>query len=131
MISKLEHRLIKIAYEYAEDLEHTHQHVSFFCKRNAILSVGVNRPYTTHPISKRFGHRYDSIHSELDAFMSFKHRYHDPDWGSIILFNVKTGPNKMIKLAEPCDCCKNWLRTVGVKNIKYTTHEGEFQNLRL
>ena len=82
----------------------------------------------THPINKRF---YDSNfevgqHAEINACLGV-----DPvDLVGAELYVYRILKDGSPALARPCRMCQNYLRSVGVKKVYYTTRNG-FDSLSL
>lgn len=82
-----------------------------------VISVGYNRNFKTHPISKAF-HR--TIHAEMDAIIGV-------DRASLegaTIFVYREDRHGIIKMAKPCEHCQLILNEFGIKKVFYTTQDG-------
>jgi len=125
MNQKVINKCLKIAYELKEENKNRCKHCTFVIKKNTILAVGVNKRDKTHPVAKRFGHRFENIHSEIDACTRFA-----IDYSKVYLVNIRLNKWGEIKMSKPCICCTGWLTTLGVKKVIYSTESG-FKVLKL
>ena len=90
------------------------KHFSFLIEKNRIISIGYNQSYKTHPLSKKFGHRFSSIHSELHAISSFGKT------NGLILANVRLDLNGNLRESKPCQPCQKMLKYFNIQNVFYT-----------
>lgn len=125
MISK---KLARKLFETANNLIHLpdarSKHFSFIVERNCILSVGWNKSFKTHPLAKRYGHRFSSIHSELDAIKNFPYAP-----ASLIYYkfvNLRIMGDGSVGLSKPCVHCQELLAKFGIEQIYYSDHDGNF-----
>ena len=82
----------------------------------------------THPITKQFNNLPFDVgqHAEMNACMGV-----DPvDLMGAEIYVYRILRNGSPALAKPCKMCKNYLRSVGVKKVHYTTPTG-FDTLNL
>lgn len=98
------------------------KHFSFICNRNKIVSVGWNKAFKTHPLAKRFGHRFNCIHSELDAITSFNHPV--SSLHKYKFYNVRLRTNGKLAVAKPCLHCQYMLSSFGVEKVWYSSPTG-------
>lgn len=125
---KLYKKLVEVSYGLSRNMTHSFKHVSFICDGNKIECIGMNQPFKTHPLAYRYGHRYNSIHSELDALLSFP--YAIKNINHYTLYNVRIKNNGSIGLSMPCKKCQNMLSDFSVRNVFYTTgNELEFRRM--
>lgn len=104
-------------------------HFTFIMKRASIICWGYNRAYQTHPLAKRFEHRFDAIHSELDAIRHFP--YPLRELRNYTLLNIRIKKDGTLGNAEPCGHCKKMLRTFGVRKIYHSIYPSSFRTLSL
>lgn len=122
--TKLINRIRAITYDLQHLPQGRHKHFSFIVKRNTIISVGWNKGFQTHPIAARFGHRFQSIHSELDAILNFPygigelHRY---NFINVRLTKVGLG------MSLPCKHCEKMLSYFGVDRVIFSNYEGFYE----
>lgn len=109
-------------------------HVTFISKKKKILSIGINKPTTTHTRNLNFNYldsegrnRSDltGLHSEMAAII----RLSVYDCSKLTFYNIRLNKYNEIRLSKPCQGCLNLLNSVGYKNIYYTTNKGGFVKL--
>ena len=61
-------KFTEMALPVALDIDRQKKHVSFIVRKGVVESVGGNQ-YKTQPLAKKYGYRYDEVHSELDALL--------------------------------------------------------------
>ncbi len=98
-------------------------------KKN-VIGTGVNS-YKTHPIQKEFNKlRYSEdstphcLHAEMTALIPLHNM--DIDWNRVNLFVYrikKDSPTKM-GLARPCSGCMGFIKSLGIKDIYYSSEDG-------
>jgi len=101
-------------------------HFTFICRRSNIIAFGVNNTLKTHPLSKRFDHRFSSIHSELAAIVNFPYPVSELKRYDII--NLRILANNDLAISKPCNSCSNMLQSFGITKVSYSTRHG-FQTL--
>lgn len=117
----------RVAVSITSTMEHHWRHVSFICQRNAIIAVGWNQPFKTHPLAFKFDYRYAAIHSELHAILNFPGP--PKTLSKFYLVNVRIGKNDELKMARPCSCCRKLLKAFGLDEVYYTDNSGRFVKL--
>lgn len=108
-------------------LHHDFKHFTFIVQRTTVICWGINKPNKTHPLANKWGHRYNSIHSELSAILSFPHpvnKFHQ-----FTLINVRVRKDASFGRSKPCECCQNMLNAFGVDDVWYTNNKGKFEQL--
>tara|TARA_R100001082_G_scaffold110288_2_gene89809 strand:- start:43 stop:408 length:366 start_codon:yes stop_codon:yes gene_type:complete len=93
------------------------KHVSIIVRKNEIVSVGTNN-FRTHPQAKKYGYRFDEVHSELDALL----RYKGPKDG-LKLFNFRYNRFGDMRKSKPCKKCLPWCEAL-FDGIWFTTDNG-------
>ena len=127
MNNKLENKVKKISYSLKDVNPHRAKHFSFLCKRNTILSVGMNSYDKTHTIAKDLGYRKNNIHSELDAVLRFEGG--KKDIRNLDLVNIRLNRHGHVKMAMPCEGCTRLIVDLGIRRVWYTDFFGDFQLL--
>ena len=61
-----------ILFRNKPKLNHGHADGLTWPDKNKIVSIGWNNNYRTHPLAKRYGYRFDSIHSEMSAILRYE-----------------------------------------------------------
>jgi len=93
------------------------KHTSLIIRKGNIVSIGKN-VFKTHPVAKRYGYRYDEVHSELDALLKYK-----GSKDSLILFNFRFNRFSEMRMSKPCEKCLPWCNAL-FDEIWYTTNDG-------
>lgn len=96
------------------------KHTSLIVRKGTVVSVGTNEN-RTHPLAKKYGYRYDEVHSELDALL----RYRGPK-NNLVLVNYRMNRFGDFRMSKPCSKCMAWCVAIFDK-IYYTTHDGLVQ----
>jgi len=110
-------KYIGMAVPIALNNERTKKHVSFIIRKGELVSYGVNK-MKTHPLAKRYGYRYDEIHSELDALL----RYKGPK-DKLTLLNFRFNRFGEMRMSKPCKLCMPWCDVL-FDRIIYSTVDG-------
>jgi deoxycytidylate deaminase len=87
-----------------------------------VISVGWNKSFKTHPIAKKLGCRFDSIHSELDVINSFPYKI--SELHKYTLVNIRLMADNTLGISKPCEFCEQLLTIFPVKKIVYSTPKG-------
>jgi tRNA(Arg) A34 adenosine deaminase TadA len=123
--TKLQHRLIEDSREILSKYEHNQQHCTFIIIRNTVLSYGVNNAWKSHTWAYKFGHRFSSIHSELNAITRFPYKLqHLQDCKMV---NVRINRADEASMSRPCISCTKMLAGLDLREIWYSTAEGFVQ----
>ena len=99
--------------------------------KNTILAKGWNSD-KTHTDQAKFnvvrfkdsGNRYlpNKIHAEIAALSKIK--YLDIDFSKVHVYTYRELKDGSIALAKPCSACMQAIRSLGIRNIHYTTADG-------
>ncbi len=104
------------------------KHFSFLVRRNKIVSVGWCQSFKTHPMAAKYGHRFNSIHSELHCIKNFPFPLVRLEEHTLI--NVRVNPTgSHMMLAKPCAKCIYFLSCFNLHEVLYTNENGEFVEL--
>ena len=122
-------RFLSLSMPLIEGIDCCCKHVSFVVKKNKIVSIGTNRANKTHPLAKKYGARFSTIHSELDAILRAAKSADFVDRCTLInarLSSLSLKHGKPItRNARPCPSCfKMILACSKIKRVYYTTNEG-------
>ena len=100
--------------------------------KNKVVSVGWNVENKTNPLQEEYnrlrGYDVDvkftksSLHAEFSAMLRIKHM--DIDFGKVHMFIYREKKDGTAGNARPCPACMGFAKTLGIKNIYYTTSEG-------
>lgn len=100
--------------------------------KNKVMSIGWNVQNKTHPIQREYnklrGFNPDdsgvrnSLHAEMMCLLKAKDL--DLDWNKCCLFVFRKKKTGIIGMARPCNACMGYIKSLGLKNIYYTTENG-------
>ena len=96
-------------------------HYSFVLRKNKVLALGKEYRGKTHPLAMKYGYKYPTIHSELDAFRQL-HKADLRD-GSLVLVNTRISSTGVLGMARPCRYCMGWVTEI-FNEVWYTNQEG-------
>ena len=122
MIENKIDKLTGIALPVSLEIPRPKKHVSLIVRKNEIVSVGTNH-FRTHPLAKKYGYRFDEVHSELDALL----RYKGPK-DNLVLVNYRFNRFGDMRMSKPCCMCLPWCSAV-FDEMWYSTNDG-MVNLR-
>lgn len=122
--SVLERKLIDKSYALIDLPQSRFKHFTFFVRRNRILQIGWNFSRRTHTASKKYGFRFETLHSEIHALIGAKP--HREDFHRIKVYNVRINNLGEVANAMPCVNCGPVLDMYGFKDIFYTGEDGMF-----
>ncbi len=111
-------------FELAKRISYKSDHVQHkmacvLVNKNKVLNVGHNQN-KTHPFAKT---RYNTLHAEISALIGMG--YEDlKGCDAYIYRQTKIGE---LGMARPCPACYLALKSVGIKNIYYSSPEGYVQ----
>lgn len=118
----------QISYNLIDIPVHSrHRHFSFLIQKNRIISIGYNIGTKTDPLAKRFQHRYDRIHSELNCIKKFPMQI--KELKKCVMVNTRLGKSGEFLISKPCESCQKLLRYFDITNVYYTDREGGFVKL--
>ena len=106
-----------VAVPLALEVPRTFKHVSLILRRGNIVSVGTNN-HRTHPLAKKYGYRFDEVHSELDALLRYK-----GSKNNLTLVNYRINNQGEFRMSKPCSLCLPWCSAIFDK-IYYSTPNG-------
>ena len=109
--------VLNLAKSLAKD-ERTH--FSFILRGNRIVSFGEEKRSKTHPLAAKYGYKYPTIHSELDAFRKLSK---DSRCDGLVLVNARVSPTGKLGMSRPCKYCMGWVGEI-FDEIWYTNTEG-------
>ena len=101
-----------------------YKHYSFLIQDNKIVGFGLNRKGSPYPSYQD----HCKIHSETDCYKQVKGILQKNKVFSII--NLRLGKSGQLKNSRPCPCCFNFLRSVGCREVWFSTEVG-FSRLQL
>ena len=110
-------KFIDVARPISLQIERQKKHVSLVVRKGIVESVGTNQ-FKTHPLAKKYGYRYDEVHSELDALLKYK-----GSKDGLTLVNFRFNSDGEMRMSKPCCLCLPWCTAV-FDNIFYTTNDG-------
>ena len=110
-------KFIDVARPISLRIERQKKHVSLVVRKGIVESVGTNQ-LKTHPLAKKYGYRYDEVHSELDALLKYK-----GSKDGLMLVNFRFNSDGEMRMSKPCCLCLPWCTAV-FNDIFYTTNDG-------
>ena len=121
-------RLFKFAKEMAEMSDFKRQQIGCVVTyKKKMIATGFNC-HKTHPLQKEYNKlRYEGyntphcLHAEMHALLPIRNM--DIDWGKVKVFTYRIckGDKERAALARPCPGCIAYMKSLGIKNIYYTT----------
>jgi len=117
-------KLVKLARTMLDLPTSRNRHFSFLLVRNKVLSVGYSLGYTTHPLAKKYGHRFNAIHSELSVIKNFP--YPPSLLSKCKIVNIRIMRDGSLGMSRPCKHCQQLLHDLDITDIWYTNEQGEF-----
>lgn len=100
--------------------------------KNKVISVGWNVSDKEHPMQKKLNalRGYDpdvsgernTLHAEMMALL--KARGLDIDFGKASLFVCRIRKDGSKGMAKPCEACTEMIKSLGVRDVYYTTNDG-------
>lgn len=136
--SKFDERMFEKAREVAETSDFDHFHLGcVLTYKHHILSMAANSN-KTHPRQKYYNHKYrdfrhgskpcpHSIHAEMAALNAIPYPVGiQINWKEVNVYVYRIAPGLPLQrgTARPCAACMAALRSVGIRNIYYTTDDG-------
>jgi len=94
-------RCIRVAFPVSQEIQRSKKHVSLIV-----------------PMAKKFGYRFEEVHSELDALL----RYRGPK-DNLTLVNFRYNRFGDMRISKPCSKCLPWCVSL-FDNIWHSTNEG-------
>ena len=124
-------KFVDLSYVLLQDLndDTASRHWTFLLRKNRIVSIGRNRAYHSHPICKRLGYRFETLHSEADCILKV---YRDiPNMGPLKMINVRLSTQSLerkqpvLRMSKPCIGCMKLLSGLPqIKKVYYSTDHG-------
>ena len=122
MTEKIMNRTLLTALPISLKIPRPKKHVSIIVRKNEIVAVGTNH-FRTHPLAKKYGYRFDEVHSELDALLRYK-----GEKDNLKLINYRFNRFGDMRMSKPCRYCLPWCDIV-FDDIWYSTNDG-MKNLK-
>ena len=117
MIENKIDKLTGVALPVSLEIPRPKKHVSLIVRKNEIVSVGTNN-FRTHPLAKKYGYRFDEVHSELDALLRYK-----GSKDNLKLVNFRFNRFEDMRMSKPCCKCLPWCVAL-FDEVWYTTNNG-------
>lgn len=102
-----------------------YKHFTFITNGNYIASIGVNNKYKTHPIANKYGHRFFSVHSEINAISKFP--YNIQYLRKFSLINIRLNKKGELRLSKPCLSCAKLICELKITNVFFSNNYGTFE----
>jgi deoxycytidylate deaminase len=127
MISKLDERFTKLAYELALTSEHEITRVGAVLVANkTIISVGVNSATKSHPLQKMYNEfRHFQveirhlIHAEMECIIKYKKM--DEEISDLKMYIARIRKNGTLVPGYPCAACQQALKEYGISSVIYSS----------
>ena len=129
-MTKREQHFMKLACQIAErSTFRDYKLGAIVVYKGKILSSGANLA-KTHPLQRKFDHhRLDerfipvSTHAEVNAIQKII-KDNDIDWSKCTIYVARVLKNGKTAMSRPCNSCMQLMKSLGVKNVYYTTDFG-------
>ena len=96
--------------------------------KKTVISSAANS-YKTHPLQKEYNIlRFDDdscphyLHAEMAALIPLQNL--NIDWSKVHLFTYRVMRSRKSGYARPCRSCMKYIKSLGIKNIYYSTDNG-------
>lgn len=117
-------KFFQLAKQLAKKSLYHHQIGAVVVKKNKPIGLGWNKPHKTHPLSSN---AFKTVHAELDAILGLSRE--ELRHADIYVYReYKSGSPAT---SRPCPHCKELLRSVGIKNVYFTSSELGYDQLVL
>lgn len=126
---KIEQRLRGLVSKHWDRPIGRSRHFSFLLDKNRVVSVGWNLSFKTHPIAKKFGTRFESLHSEAVAIIGFGGEVEELK--KLWLINLRFNKVGELCMSAPCKKCTKMLRFFGIERAVYSGEDGDFHGINL
>ena len=113
---------IKKARINAERSTLKNKHGCIIFDRNTVISVGHNKTIFFQSLRK-YGYTRASLHAETDAILKLRE---PADKYSMLV--IREGKTKL-KNSLPCKACMAMIKEVGIKEVYYSTEEGNIEKI--
>ncbi len=122
-------RIVHKSRDLVEQIaENKHWHLSFLVRKNAILSIGFNRPKKTSGMAYKFGElEYPYIHAECDCLS--RAACNLQDLKKCTLVNVRLAKRGGLLLSRPCNNCAKIIASLGVGRVLYSNSFSHFEEM--
>lgn len=115
------HKLLSLARDLIHNAD-KHRHVSFILYKSNIISIGYSQSHKTDPLANKYGYRFNSIHSELQAIKRFP--FPPSKLTRCTIVNVRVMANGNFGMSKPCINCQKLLKDFGLRTVYYTNRQG-------
>lgn len=118
-LTRRDNKHIRIAINSAiTSSYHKHKMAAVLAKGNRVVSVGVNQQKTDPNIARKTN-RVDKLHAEMHCIG----RNRDEDLRGLTIYIVRV-TRTGLGLSRPCPLCWEMIRSVGIREVVYSTHTG-------
>ena len=115
------HPALKLAIEEAKQSKHHHRIGAVIFKGKRIISSAHNATRANN-VPHQFKGWLESLHAECHAII--KARKNLKGYSIIV---VRVNNKGELLLAKPCSFCEDFINYVGIKEVFYSTNEGEIE----
>ena len=115
--------ILKKAIEEANLSDYQHRVAAVIFKGKRVISVAHNA-VKSNQIPYKFKNFFESSHAEAEAILKARQNLKGYD---ILVVRI----NKMneLMMAKPCDFCEKFIDYVSLRNVFYSTNDGEIKKL--
>ena len=111
---------MKKIYKICDNIEVNvdYVHITLIVLRNKVLVISTNNTTKTHPKNKKFGYKYDFLHSELGAIIKNKAGKRHK------MINIRLTKKRRWLNSKPCAFCGKMLCSCFTGKIYFSTENG-------
>ena len=120
-------QLVEKARPFTDIIQCRQKHVTLILDGKRIVSLGVNDSIKTHPLSAKFGYRFNNIHSELAAILHCQYKPSELKYFTFV--NIRYMKDGSVGLARPCRHCMRLFDSFSVSDVWYSNYLGQFEKL--
>lgn len=108
--------------------DHQHQIGCVLVDKHRIISSGSNSNTKCHPIQANLDKKMfkcecaGKLHAEVATIIPLLK--YNPDLNRAILYTYRQHKDGTLAMARPCTRCMQFIKSVGIKRIRYTTNDG-------
>lgn len=123
-------KFMSLAHTMADMSEFKRQKIGcVITYKKSVISTGSNS-YKTHPLQKEYNKlRFEGddtphcLHAEMAALIPLHNL--DIDWNKVSVFTYRKKNNhSKMGLSRPCPSCMAYIKSLGIKDIYYSTDNG-------
>lgn len=116
-----------MTFRKTNNIARPRQIVFAILRRNGNVLAAHSNDCRTHPLAKKYGHRFACRHAEFNACVSYVNRPQDLRGVELEVIRFKRNGN--IGCSKPCIPCQEFLRQFPLKRIMYYDENGKRKEL--